>query len=140
MNEEINYPQAEDIPIFDGDPETFLEDGISGFRHYIAVDAKGRITDGWSDGPHPEKNVEGAVCIREKGGYQFCLDPDGEENPPLYDMDGIPLYRWDGENAILRTQEELEAERANLPQPGPSTEEQLRADVDFIAAMVGITL
>ena len=35
-------------------------------------------------------------------------------------MDGIPLYRWDGSAAVLRTEEELEADRAVIPEPKPS--------------------
>lgn len=109
-------------------------------RHYIAIDNRGRITSGWSDGPQRDRDTAGAVCINEAGGYQFRLFPDGEENPPLYTEDGIPLYRWDGERAVLRTAEEIEADRAALPEPPPSEAERLRADVDFLAALQGVTL
>lgn len=80
-------------------------------RHYISLDARGRIVDGWSDGPHPNRDTAGAICINEQGGYQFRLEPGGEENPPLYTMDGIPLYRWDGAQILPRTEEEIEADR-----------------------------
>lgn len=109
-------------------------------RHYITTRPDGAITDAWSDGPHPEKDTTKAVCINEQGGYQFRLYQGGEENPPIYDMDGIPLYKWDGEHVIPRTDEEIEAERAAIPVPPPSAQEQLRADVDFIAAMTGVML
>ena len=56
----------------------------------------------------------------------------------LYAMDGIPRYRWDGSAAVLRTEEELEADRAALPEPEPTEQEQLRADVDFLLAMGGV--
>ena len=39
--------------------------------------------------------------------------------------DGIPRYRWDGSAAVLRTEEELEADRAARPAPPPTTEEVL---------------
>ena len=55
-------------------------------------------------------------------------------------MDGIPLYKWDGEQAIPRTEEEIAADRAAIPEPPPSPQEQLRADVDFLAAMQGVSL
>ena len=109
-------------------------------RHYIAADTRGRILDGWSDGPHPDRNTAGAVCISAEGGYQFRLFPGGEENPPLRAMDGIPLYRWDGEAVQARTEEEIAADRAEIPEPAPSPQEQLRADVDFLAAMQGVSL
>ncbi|MDE5893288.1 MAG: hypothetical protein K2H45_10235 [Acetatifactor sp.] len=80
-------------------------------RHYITTDAQGRITDGWSDGPHPDRDTTGAICINEQSGYQFRLFPDGEENPALYTTDGIPLYRWDGEKVVVRTEEEIGLDR-----------------------------
>lgn len=80
-------------------------------RHYITTDPQGRITDGWSDGPHPGRDTAGSICINEQGGYQFRLCPGGEENPALRSMDGVPLYKWDGGQAIPRTEEELAADR-----------------------------
>lgn len=109
-------------------------------RYYITVDAQGRITSGWSDGPFPDKDTTDAICINQQGGYQFRLFPGGEENPPLYTVDGVPLYRWDGEKAVRRTAEEIEADRAAMPEPPPTAQEQLRADVDFLAALQGVSL
>jgi len=80
-------------------------------RNYITTDEQGCIVDGWSDGPHPERDTTSAICINEQGGYQFRLEPNGEENPPLYTMDGIPLYKWDREQVIQRTEEEIAADR-----------------------------
>ena len=109
-------------------------------KHYITTDAQGRITDGWSDGPHTDRDTTGAICINEQGGYQFRLAPDSEENPPLYTMDGIPLYKWDGQAVQPRTEEEIAADRAAIPEPLPSAQEQLRADIDYIAVMTGVEL
>ena len=83
-------------------------------RHYITIRGDGAITDTWSDGPHPEKDTESATCINEQGGYQFRFTPNGEENPTIRTMDGIPLYKWDGEKVISRTEEEIAAERATI--------------------------
>ncbi len=109
-------------------------------KHYIKVDERGRITDGWSDGPHPDRDTADAVCFNEQGGYQFRLFPGGEENPALYTMDGIPLYRWDGQTVQLRADEEIGADRTAIPEPPPTAQEQLRADVDFLAALQGVSL
>ena len=109
-------------------------------RHYITTRQDGAVTDAWSDGPRPEKDTANAICINEQGGYQFRLYPGGEENPPIYDTDGIPLYKWNGSRVIPRTVEEMETDRAAIPEPPPSPQEQLRADVDFIAAMTGVSL
>ena len=77
--------------------------------------------------------------VRCEGEYTLPSDLDGwtliEEGPPcdrlnlaqshyfdggLYTMDGIPRYRWDGSMAVLRTEEELEADRAAIPDHKPS--------------------
>ena len=107
-------------------------------KHYITVDDASRILSGWSDGPHPDRDTSGAVLLTDKGGYQFRLFPDGEENPMLTDWDGIPLYKLEDGYPVRRTEEELEADRAELPEPEPTEHEQLRADVDFLLAMGGV--
>lgn len=109
-------------------------------KHYITTDQQGRITAGWSDGPFPDRSTDGAICINAEGGYQFRLWPDGEENPPLYGIAGIPLYRWDGEQAVPRSEDEIAADVVAIPVPPPSAQEQLRADVDFLAAMANVQL
>lgn len=107
-------------------------------HHYVTVRADGAIIDAWSDGPRPEKDTANAICIDEQGGYQFRLYPGGKENPPIFDEDGIPLYTWNGVQVASRTKKEIEAERAAIPVPPPSQQEQLRADLDAIAAVSGI--
>ena len=95
--------------------------------------------------------------VRCEGEYTLPADLDGwtliEEGPPcdrlnlaqshyfdggLYTIDGFPRYRWDGSAAVLRSEEELEADRAARPAPEPTEQEQLRADVDFLLAMGGV--
>lgn len=111
-------------------------------KYYITVDAQNRIIDGWSDGPYPKRDTSDTICINEQGGYQFRLTPNGEENSPLYTMDGIPLYRWDGEKVVSRTEEEIEADRAEMiadqPTPEPTEMEKLRADLDYVMLMNGL--
>ena len=111
-------------------------------KHYILLDTNSVITDAWSDGPHPEKDAASAICINKQGGYQFRLILNGKptvENPPIHDEYGIPLYKWDGRQVIRRTQAEIEADRSAIPEAPPSAQEQLRADVDSLAAIAGIT-
>ena len=106
--------------------------------HYIKTDGTGRIIDGWSNGPCPDKDTTEAICINEQGGYQFRLLPGGEENPPLRDDRGIPLYKWDG--AVLRrTQEEIDADYVE-PEPVPSETELLRAQVNELQAQLDALL
>ena len=98
-------------------------------KHYIKPDSSNRIIGCWSDGPHPDRDTTNAICISDKGGYQFRFTPDGEENPSLYDVDGIPLYKWDGQAVVKRTAEEIAADRAAIPAPPPSEMELLRQEV-----------
>ena len=109
-------------------------------KHYIRLDGAGRVIDGWSDGPFPDRDTDGAICICGQGGYQLRFSPDGKENPALYNWDGIPLYKWDGQAVQPRSEEEIEGDRAEIPASPTSEIERLRADVDFLAAMGGVTL
>ena len=96
-------------------------------KHYITVDEQNRIVNGFSDAFR--QPAEDDICINERGGYQFRLFQGGEENPALYTPDGIPRYRWDGTQAVLRTEEELEADRAAQPEPViPPTNAELAAE------------
>ena len=107
-------------------------------KHYITTDAQGRITDGWSDGPHPDRDTADAICINEQGGYQFRLYPGGEENPRLFADDGVPLYKWDGERVLLRAVEELITDRlpslreAKLSELSASCNAAITAGCDII--------
>ena len=108
-------------------------------KHYVTLREDGCIVDGFSDAFR--EPTEEHICINEQGGYQFRLFHDGEENPSLFDWDGmIPLYRWDGE-VIKRTEEEIEAERAALPVPEtvPTQFDRIEAQITY-TAMITDTL
>ena len=109
-------------------------------KHYVTVDDRGRIMDGWSDGPHPDKDTSGAVCINARGGYQFRLTPDGEENPSLFTRDFIPMYKLVDGQAAARSAEEIRADRDALPAPGPTVAERLEAQVTYTAMMTDTRL
>lgn len=59
---------------------------------------------------------------------------------PIYTQDGIPRYKLTDGKAVERTEEEIAADRAAIPAPPPTEQEQIRADVDFLAAMTGVSL
>ena len=112
-------------------------------KHYLTTREDGAIIDGWSDGPHPEKSTDGAILLSSTAGYQFRLILDGketEENPSLWTMEGIPLYKWDGSAVQRRTPEEIQAEVDQIPPPPPSLTEQMAADIQYIAIMTGVEL
>ena len=96
--------------------------------------------------------------VRCEGEYTLPVDLDGwiliDEGEPcdkrnlaqshyfpggLYTMDGIPRYRWDGTQAVERTEEEMEADRANIPEPAPTQLDRIEAQVTY-TAMVTDTL
>lgn len=112
------------------------------YSHYISINASSMIINGFSTGPHPNLDKDAAICINNDGSYQFRLFPDGEENPPLFTEDMIPLYKWDGEKVVERSEEEIEADRAemiaNQPTPKPTEIEKLRADLDYVMLMNGL--
>ena len=109
-------------------------------RVYIQTDSDGRI-------------------LRCEGEYTLPANLDGwtliEEGPPcdrlnlaqshyfpggLYTMDGIPRYRWDGTQAALRTEKELDADRASAPEAGPSQLDRVEAQVTYTAMMTDTLL
>lgn len=83
------------------------------YRHYIRVDENGLILWGWSYGSNANP-PEDMICINENGTKDFRLFADGEDNPPLRDQDDIPLYRWDSEQAVARSGDEIEEARAHV--------------------------
>ena len=42
---------------------------------------------------------------------------------PIYTEDGIPRYKLEDGKAVERTEEEIEADRAAIPEPGPRAED-----------------
>lgn len=109
-------------------------------KHYIRCDADNRIIDGFSDAFRSP--TEDAICINDKGGYQFRLFPNGEENPALYDFETmIPLYKYEDGKVVPRTDEEMQAERdafhAERDRQNRLAElHQLLRDTDYIAAKI----
>ena len=103
---------------------------------YIQTDAEGRILrcDGGYTTP---TDLTGWLEIDEGDGDRYNLCQSHYFDGGLYTMDGIPRYRWDGSAAVLRTDDELEAERAAQPKPQPTTIEvrvaALEADAEQAA-------
>lgn len=90
-------------------------------KHYIITDETGRILRGFSD--DFEQPEAGAICICEDGGRHFELN--GVINPPMMDYNGTPLHKLDGAKVVVRTQEELDADKPIIVSvPSPSIEER----------------
>ena len=91
---------------------------------YIQTDADGRILrcDGGYTTP---ADLTGWIEIDEGTGDRYNLAQSHYFDGGLYTMDGIHRYRWDGSAAVLRSDDELEADRSARPAPPPTTEEVL---------------
>ena len=86
---------------------------------YIQTDTEGRILrcDGGYTTP---SDLTGWLEIDEGTGDRYNLCQSHYFDGGLYTKDGVPRYSWDGSKAILRSNEELEADRATIPEPKPS--------------------
>ena len=91
---------------------------------YIQTDTDGRILR-CEGGYTTPSDLTDWIEIDEGVGDKYNLCQSHYFDGGLYTMDGIPRYRWDGTQAVERTEEELEADRAARPAPPPTTEEVL---------------
>lgn len=88
-------------------------------KAYIQTDAEGRILRCEGDYTTPT-DLTGWTYIDEGDGDRYNLCQSHYFDSGLYTMDGIPRYRWDGTQAVERTDEELEADRAAILESKPS--------------------
>ena len=86
---------------------------------YIRNDAEGRILR-CEGGYTTPADLTDWTEIDEGTGDRYNLCQSHYFPGGLYTMDGIPRYRWDGSMAVLRTEDELEEDRAAIPEPKPS--------------------
>lgn len=96
----------------------------------IAINSNAFISD-FTDWILIESGVYGDRGHHAQGNYF---------SQPIYTRDGIPRYKIVDGKAAERTEDEIAADRAARPAPPPTAQEQLRADVDFLAAMANIEL
>ena len=102
---------------------------------YIQTDADGLILrcDGGYTTP---ADLTGWLEIDEGTGDRYNLCQSHYFDGGLYTMDSTPRYRWDGTQAVERTEEELEADRTALPKPPADIEARvaaLEADAEHAA-------
>lgn len=114
-----------------------MEQNLS--KVYVLTDDQSRITR-CEGGYTTPADLTGLVQIDEGTGDRYNLCQSHYFGDGLYTDDGIPRYKLQDGQAVERTQEEIEADRAQIPAPPPTAQEQLRADVDFLAAMQGVAL
>ena len=89
-------------------------------RVYIQTDDPGRIIR--CEGEYtPPDNLDGWVLIEEGPPCdRLNLAQTHYFEGGLYTDDGIPRYKLEDGQTAARTDDEIEADRAELPKPGPS--------------------
>lgn len=91
---------------------------------YIKIDNKNRIIR--CEGGYTISNIKNPdewILIDEGVGDKYNLCQSHYFAGGLYTEDGISKYRWDGKNVVERTAEEIEADRAALPEVPPTEDE-----------------
>lgn len=84
------------------------------------------------NGAHRNQTVSGAVTVPDG----WAVIPEGMEIPKTFPF--VDLVA-DG-NKVVNMTAGVVPEPEPEPEPEPTETEQLRADVDFLAAMAGVTL
>lgn len=75
------------------------------------------------------------VRISENAQEGFKETQFSEKPLYIYDNRGIPCYCREGDNAIRRTQEEMDADYAARPAPPPSDKERITALEEALTAI-----
>ena len=91
---------------------------------YILPDTQGRILrlDGGYTTP---TDLTGWIEIDEGQGDKYNLCQSNYLPSPLYTDDGIPCWKWTGTECVLRSADEIEADRKLIPPAPPSIEKRV---------------
>lgn len=105
---------------------------------YIQTDEQGNITR--CEGGYSMANItdiDDWIWVDEGVGDKYNLCQSHYFVGGLFTMEGIPLYKWDGEQVVARSEDEIEADRAAMPKQPimPTTEERLAAMESAMLAM-----
>lgn len=103
-------------------------------RVYILLDEKERIVRIEGEYSLPA-DLTGWVKIDEGYGDRFSLAQSHYLDGGLYTMQGIPRYKYKDGACVLRSEEEVEADRAALPPTAPTQLDRVEAQVAYTAIM-----
>ena len=96
---------------------------------YVLLDSQNRVTR-CEGGYTTPTDLSGWVQIDEGNGDRYNLCQSHYFDGGLYTMDGIPRYKLADGAPVLRTDAEIEADRAAIPTPViPPTNEKLAAQL-----------
>lgn len=91
---------------------------------YVMTDNQSRITR-IEGGYTTPADLTGWTEIDEGTGDRYNLCQSHYFGGGLYTIDGVPRYKLRDGKAVERTEEEVAADRAALPEPEPTTDELL---------------
>ena len=94
---------------------------------YIRVDSSNRVLEINSSAFLAD--TEGWTQIDEGWGDKYHHAQGNYLDGPLYTEDGIPRYKLDRGRVVERTEEEIAADLAAMPEPEPGPQEQMQAAV-----------
>ncbi len=113
-------------------------------RVYVRTDERGRIVQiegeysldnlGGLDGQNIHLIDEGAPCNRLNHAQNIYLEG------PLFTEDGIARYKLVDGQVVPRTEAEITADRAAIPEPPPTAQERMEAQVTYTAMMTDTLL
>ena len=96
------------------------------YHVYVQTDEKGRIT---AVNSSAFVSADWGTEIDSGFGDKYHHAQGNYFPQPIYTEDGIPRYKLEDGQAVERTEEEIEADRAALPEPEPTETEKLRRRV-----------
>ena len=96
---------------------------------YIQTDADGRILR-CEGGYTTPADLTGWLEIDDGTGDRYNLCQSHYFDGGLYTMDGVPRYKWDGEAAVLRSEDAIEQDMTAVAQPEqPPTQQETEISV-----------
>lgn len=96
------------------------------YHVYVQTDEQGRIT---AVNSSAFVGADWGTEIDQGYGDQYHHAQGNYFPQPIYTEDGIPRYKLEEGQAVERTEEEIAADRAALPEPEPTETEKLRRRV-----------
>lgn len=96
------------------------------YHVYVQTDEQGRIT---AVNSSAFVGADWGTEIDQGYGDKYHHAQGNYFPQPIYTEDGIPRYKLEAGKAVERTEEEIQADRAALPEPEPTENEKLRRRV-----------
>ena len=113
-----------------------MEFKIQKSKVYVLLDERNRVLR--CEGGYTMSNIDDVskwTYIDEGYGDRFSLAQSHYLDGGLYTMQGIPRYKYEGGACVLRSEEELAADRDALSKPQPSQLDRVEAQATYTAMM-----